>query len=186
MLAEPADHYGKVMSVPDDVMWIWFQGLTEIRTPELAALKAEVAEGRLHPKDAKRLLARVVVATFHHYDLAVVGAAQAAYDQTVAAYRQTVLTAFQDVEDNLAALRILEHETSQQDAAVQAAQRSLVLSLNQYKGGLVDYLQVLSAQTTALADQRTAVSILGRRTVATVQLIEAVGGGFDTNKLPTP
>jgi outer membrane protein TolC len=104
----------------------------------------------------------------------------------VAGYRQTVLTAFQDVEDNLAALRILEHETSRQDAAVQAAERSVVLSLNEYKGGLVDYLQVLTAQTAALADQLTAVNILGRRTVATVQLIEAVGGGWDTSKLPSP
>jgi tyrosyl-tRNA synthetase len=90
VLAEPADHYGKVMSVPDDVMWVWFQGLTEIRTPELAALKADVAEGRLHPKDAKRLLARVVVATFHHYDAAVVSAAQAAYDQKFGANKVLV------------------------------------------------------------------------------------------------
>jgi NodT family efflux transporter outer membrane factor (OMF) lipoprotein len=117
---------------------------------------------------------------------AVSAEARAAYDETVAGYRQTVLTAFQDVEDNLAALRILEHETSRQDAAVQAAERSVVLSLNEYKGGLVDYLQVLTAQTAALADQLTAVNILGRRTVATVQLIEAVGGGWDTSKLPSP
>jgi NodT family efflux transporter outer membrane factor (OMF) lipoprotein len=112
--------------------------------------------------------------------------AQAAYDLTVASYRQTVLNAFQDVEDNLAAVRILEHEAGTQDVAVQAAKRSVVLSLNEYKGGLVDYLQVLTTQTAALTDQLTAVNILGRRTVSTVQLIEAVGGGWDTSKLPSP
>jgi NodT family efflux transporter outer membrane factor (OMF) lipoprotein len=117
---------------------------------------------------------------------AVSAEARAAYDQTVAAYRQTVLTAFQDVEDNLAALRILEHETGKQDAAVQAAERSVVLSLNEYKGGLVDYLTVLTTQTASLADQLTAVNILGRQTVATVRLIEAVGGGWKTSKLPSP
>jgi NodT family efflux transporter outer membrane factor (OMF) lipoprotein len=111
--------------------------------------------------------------------------AQAAYDQTVAAYRQTVLTAFQDVEDNLAALRILEQESAKQDVAVQAAERSVVLSVNEYRGGLVDYLQVLTTQTVSLSDQLTSVNILGRRTVATVQLIEAVGGGWDVSRLPS-
>jgi NodT family efflux transporter outer membrane factor (OMF) lipoprotein len=117
---------------------------------------------------------------------AVSAAALAAYDQTVAAYRQDLLTAFQDVEDNLAALSILQQEAGKQDVAVEAAQRSVVLSVNEYKGGLVAYLQVLSAQTVALGDELTAVNILGRRTVATVQLIEAVGGGWDVNKLPSP
>jgi len=79
--ATPDDKYGKVMSVPDEVMWVWFREITEIRTPELKALQAEVSEGRLHPKEAKRLLARVVVATFHSYDKATVEKAQAAFDQ---------------------------------------------------------------------------------------------------------
>jgi NodT family efflux transporter outer membrane factor (OMF) lipoprotein len=116
---------------------------------------------------------------------AVNAEAQAGFDQSVAAYRQTVLTAFQDVEDNLAALRILQQESAKQDIAVQAAQRSVVLSVNEYKGGLVDYLQVLTAQTVSLSDRLTAVNILGRRTIATVQLIEAVGGGWDVSKLPS-
>lgn len=116
---------------------------------------------------------------------AVSAEARAAYEQTVAAYRQTVLSAFQDVEDNLAAIRILQQESVKQEVAVQAAERSVVLSLNEYKGGLVDYLQVLTAQTVALSDQLTAVNILGRQTVATVQLIEAVGGGWDVSKLPS-
>ena len=88
--AAPEDKYGKVLSVPDEVMWVWFRELTEIRTPELAALKAEVAEGRLHPKDAKRLLARVVVATFHGYDAATVAKAQAAFDQKFGAAKALV------------------------------------------------------------------------------------------------
>jgi NodT family efflux transporter outer membrane factor (OMF) lipoprotein len=116
---------------------------------------------------------------------AVSAETRAAYDQTVAAYRQNVLTAFQNVEDNLAALRILAQEAGKQDIAVRAAQRTVVLSLNEYKGGLVDYLQVLTAQTTELSDESTAVNILGRRTVATVQLIQAIGGGWNRSELPT-
>jgi NodT family efflux transporter outer membrane factor (OMF) lipoprotein len=108
-----------------------------------------------------------------------VQAQQAAYDQTVANYRQTVLTAFQDVEDNLAALRILEDEAKTQDVAVEAARRSVVLSTNQYKGGVTDYLTVLTAQSAALADERSAVDILRRRMDASVLLIKALGGGWD-------
>jgi len=77
----PADHYGKAMSVPDEVMWIWFHGLTEMRAAELGQLKAEVASGALHPKEAKRLLARLVVAIFNGYDPAVVQAAEAARNE---------------------------------------------------------------------------------------------------------
>jgi tyrosyl-tRNA synthetase len=79
VLGDAADHYGKVMSVPDDVMWVWYQGITEIRADELAGLKAEVEAGRIHPKDAKHLLARVVTATFHHYDLKLVAEAEEAF-----------------------------------------------------------------------------------------------------------
>lgn len=117
---------------------------------------------------------------------AVTEAAQDAYNQTVAAYRQTVLTAFQDTEDNLSALRILSQEAQTQDLAVQAAQRSATLSLNEYRGGLVDYLQVLTAQTAALTAQRAAIDILRRRMDATVGLMQALGGGWDTAKLPVP
>jgi tyrosyl-tRNA synthetase len=77
--ASAADKYGKVMSVPDDVMWIWFREITEIRAAELAGLKAEVESGRLHPKEAKHLLARVVTATFHGYDLKLVQEAEEAF-----------------------------------------------------------------------------------------------------------
>jgi outer membrane protein TolC len=105
--------------------------------------------------------------------------AQAAYDQTVASYRQTVLTAFQNVEDNLAALRILEQEAETQNTAVQAAERSLLLSTNRYKGGVANYLEVLTAQGIALADERAAVDILRRRLDASVLLIKALGGGWD-------
>src|SRR6185369_14648197 len=104
---------------------------------------------------------------------------RAAYDSTVAAYRQTVLTAFQGVEDNLAALRILEEETQVQDQAVQAAKQVVTITSNQYKAGTVPYLNVLVAQTTALANERTALDLLGRRLVASVLLIKALGGGWD-------
>lgn len=88
--AAPDDMYGKVMSVPDDVMWVWYREITEIRATELKALQGEVAEGRWHPKEAKRLLARVVVATFNGYDSGVVAGAQAAYDQKFGAAKQLV------------------------------------------------------------------------------------------------
>jgi len=110
--------------------------------------------------------------------------ARAAYDFQVAAYRQNVLTAFQQVEDNLAAVRILENEAKVQDEAVAAAQRSLDLSITRYKGGVTSYLEVTTAQSAALADQVTAVNILGRRMANTVMLIQALGGGWDRSSLP--
>jgi NodT family efflux transporter outer membrane factor (OMF) lipoprotein len=112
--------------------------------------------------------------------------AQAGYDATVANYRQMVLTAFQQVEDNLAALRILANESEAQDEAVKAAQQFLDISTYQYKAGTVNYLQVLIAQTTALQDEVTAVNILTRRMNASVLLIEALGGGWDASTLPSP
>jgi NodT family efflux transporter outer membrane factor (OMF) lipoprotein len=105
--------------------------------------------------------------------------AVASYDVTVAAYRQTVLAAFQDVEDNLAAQRLLAAEAEQQRAAVAAAQRSLDISLNQYRAGLVSYLQVATQQTALLTNQRTAVSVTARRFAAAVQLVGALGGGWN-------
>ena len=110
--------------------------------------------------------------------------AQAAYDQTVANYRQTVLTGFQQVEDNLAALRILEQEARTQDAAVAAAQQALTTSTNRYKGGVTSYLEVITAQSAALSNETTAVNILGRRMTASILLIEALGGGWNTSALP--
>jgi NodT family efflux transporter outer membrane factor (OMF) lipoprotein len=111
--------------------------------------------------------------------------ARAAYDASVASYRQTVLTAFQEVEDNLAAARILTDEAERQDAAVKAADRSLTISLNQYRGGIATYLQVITAQTAALTNQQVALSIWQRRMLASVLLIKALGGGWDASKLPT-
>jgi len=110
---------------------------------------------------------------------------RAAYDATVANYRQAVLTAFQQVEDNLAALRILEQEAAAEDAAVANAQESLSISTDQYKAGITTYLQVIIAQAVALQDERTAVDILTRRMTASVLLIEALGGGWDASQLPT-
>ncbi len=108
----------------------------------------------------------------------------AVYQQAVASYRQTVLTGFQQVEDNLAALRILEREAQVQREAVVAAQRYSELAMIRYKGGVTSYLEVTTAQSAALSDEVTAVSILGRRMVAAVQLVQALGGGWDRSSLP--
>jgi NodT family efflux transporter outer membrane factor (OMF) lipoprotein len=110
--------------------------------------------------------------------------ARAAYDSSVASYRQTVLTAFQQVEDNLAALRILEEEAGVQAEAVQASERSLALSNTRYDGGVTSYLEVITAQNAALSDEVTAVNILGRRMANAVLLMEALGGGWDRSSLP--
>jgi len=111
--------------------------------------------------------------------------ARAGYDASVGTYRQTVLTAFQAVEDNLAALRILEQEAQVQDEAVQGAQKSVTLTTNQYKAGTVSYFNVITAQTIALTDETTAVQIRGRRMSAAVLLIQAVGGGWNVADLPS-
>ena len=110
--------------------------------------------------------------------------AVAAYDQAVANYRQTVLTGFQQVEDNVAALRILEHEAQVQDQAVVAAQKYLELATTRYKGGVTSYLEVTTAETAALSDELTSVNILGRRMVNAVLLVQALGGGWDSSALP--
>ena len=113
-------------------------------------------------------------------------AARAAYDATVATYRQTVLAAFQGVEDNLAALRTLEAENTVQDEAVHAARKSVDLTTNQYKAGTVSYLNVITVQTIALTDEITAIQIAGRRMAAAVLLVQALGGGWTAADLPSP
>jgi NodT family efflux transporter outer membrane factor (OMF) lipoprotein len=109
----------------------------------------------------------------------------AAYDATVANYRQTVLVGFQQVEDNLAALRVLEKEAQAENDAVLAAQNSLDISTYQYKAGTVNYLTVITEQAILLQDQVQALNILTRRMDASVILIEALGGGWNTSKLPS-
>jgi NodT family efflux transporter outer membrane factor (OMF) lipoprotein len=102
----------------------------------------------------------------------------ATYDENVANYRQTVLAGFQEVEDNLAALKILEQEAGVQDEAVKAARESLAIVLNQYRAGTANYLAVVVIQAAALSNERTAIGILGRRLTASVVLIKALGGGW--------
>ncbi len=114
---------------------------------------------------------------------AVTDQAVAAYDANVAAYRLTVLGGFQEVEDNLAALRILEQESRVQDEAVQAARQSVELTLNQYKAGTVSYLNVVVAQTALLTNERTAAGLLGRRLAAAVSLVKALGGGWTSTQI---
>jgi NodT family efflux transporter outer membrane factor (OMF) lipoprotein len=109
----------------------------------------------------------------------------AQYDSTVAAYRQTVLTAFQEVEDDLAALHYLAEEAQQQAQAVAAAQQSLQLENDRYKAGTDSYLNVITTQTIALGDQQQAVTILQRRMTAAVDLVKAMGGGWDASTLPS-
>jgi NodT family efflux transporter outer membrane factor (OMF) lipoprotein len=109
---------------------------------------------------------------------AVTEQAQAAYDATVATYRQTVLIAFQGVEDNLAALRLLEEEAQQQENAVRAAEAALLSAINRYKAGVTTYLEVITAQSAALIAERTALDLSTRRITASVLLIKALGGGW--------
>jgi len=115
---------------------------------------------------------------------AVSEGATANYDGTVASYRQTTLTAFQEVEDNLAALRILEKEAQQQREATTSAEDSLQLFTNRYQGGVDNYLQVITAQTVLLTNQRNDIDIERRRMDASVLLVKAVGGGWDASQLP--
>ena len=111
--------------------------------------------------------------------------AEAAYDGTVAAYRQTVLSAFQEVEDDLANLRYLAEEAVQEQDAVVASQQALTLELERYRAGTDSYLNVITTQIIALGDQQSAISILQRRMTAAVDLIKALGGGWDASNLPS-
>jgi NodT family efflux transporter outer membrane factor (OMF) lipoprotein len=109
--------------------------------------------------------------------------AWAAYDEAVADYRETVLTSFEEVEDSLASLRLLRDEAQVQQAAVEASARSLALSTNRYKGGVATYLEVITAQSTDLANQRAAVAIHVREMLASVELVRALGGGWTAASL---
>jgi outer membrane protein TolC len=106
------------------------------------------------------------------------------YEAQVATYKSAVLAAFSDVEDQLAALRILEQEAALEGSAVASAQHSFDLSDQRYKGGVTSYLEVLTAQTTLLQNQRTALDIETRQFLASVGLVRALGGGWDTSQLP--
>jgi uncharacterized membrane protein YkoI len=110
--------------------------------------------------------------------------ARAEYDATVAIYRETVLTAFQEVEDNLAALGILSRELEQQEAAVKSSERALTLANDRYKSGIDSYLNVITAQATLLSNQRTAVNLRTLQMTASVQLIKALGGGWNASQIP--
>jgi len=116
---------------------------------------------------------------------ATLAAAHAAYDQSVATYRQTVLTAFQNVEDNLSNLRILARQNVIENAAVRDARQALQIALNEYQAGTVAYTTVVTAQATALAAEQAALAIQQTRFVSTVALIEALGGGWSAAELPS-
>lgn len=110
----------------------------------------------------------------------------AAYNADLAAYKQTVLTAFQQVEDYIASLRVLSQQIARQQSAVDAAQRYLNIALARYQTGLDPYLDVLTAQTTLLSDQQTEVTLRVSEMTAAVQLVQALGGGWQASQLPTP
>lgn len=115
---------------------------------------------------------------------ASIAAARATYDQSVANYRQTVLTALQQVEDELSTLRILQQQARAEQVAVDAAQRAVSVLLNQYRAGTVAYTSVVTEQTALLGDQQAALSVQQSRLVASVTLITALGGGWNTGDLP--
>jgi NodT family efflux transporter outer membrane factor (OMF) lipoprotein len=141
----------------------WIQGPSELWSLGGSAIETLFDAGRRH---------------------AITDQARDAYELQTANYRQSVLNAFQEVEDNLAALRILDNEAQTQAVAVEAARRSLRISTDRYKGGVTTYLEVLTAQTTQLANERTQDDITTRQFVASVQLIEALGGGWNRTQLP--
>ena len=111
--------------------------------------------------------------------------AQDAYDASAATYQQTVLTAFQQVEDNLSALKILAEEATKQKEAVDAGEQSLTLETERYKAGTDSYLDVITTQTITLNNERTALDLLQRRLTGCVDLIIALGGGWDASAIPT-
>jgi NodT family efflux transporter outer membrane factor (OMF) lipoprotein len=117
---------------------------------------------------------------------AAVAAARATYDQSVANYRQVVLTALQQVEDELSSLRILQDQAHAEGVAVAAAQRAVDVLLNQYRAGIVAYTSVVTEQTALLGDQQAALAVQQSRLVASVALVTALGGGWSTSALPTP
>ena len=116
---------------------------------------------------------------------ALTAQARAAYDERVAAYRGSVLAAFQNVEDQLAAARLLEEEGRHQADAVAAALKAVRIATDQYKAGTISYLDVVTVQAAALNNQRTEIDVLGRRMVASVQLVQALGGGWSMDDLPS-
>ncbi|MEI9984864.1 MAG: TolC family protein [Aliidongia sp.] len=115
---------------------------------------------------------------------AAVAAARASYDQSVANYRQTVLAGFQQVEDQLATLRILEQQDAVEEETVKSAHLAVQLTLNQYKAGTVAYTSVVTVQATALSEDESLLTISQNRMVASVTLIEALGGGWSADQLP--
>lgn len=143
----------------------WIQGPSELWSLGASAVETLFDAGRRH---------------------AITDEAKANYQSQVASYRLSVLTGFQEVEDNLAALRVLADEQNSAARATSSATHSLQLSTNRYKGGVTTYLEVLTSQQAQIANQRTEADVLTRRFVASVQLVSALGGGWNDNQLPNP
>ena len=143
---------------------------------QLVFVAEQLLRGRLHAISRRSI--------DHGRRRATSDIAIAQYDGTVAAYRQTTLTAFQQVEDNLNALHNLEIEARQQHDATASAQQSLDLFNTRYEGGVDTYLQVITWQTALLQNQRNDIEIMQRRFEASVLLVKALGGGWDASQLP--
>lgn len=120
------------------------------------------------------------------FTVASVKAARAAYDAAVASYRQTVLTAFQQVEDELSDLRVLQQQAAAEDTTVQSARRAVDVTLNEYRAGTVAYTSVITEQTALLSAEQAALTVRQSRMVASVALIQALGGGWQASELPAP
>jgi outer membrane protein TolC len=109
--------------------------------------------------------------------------ARGVYEESVDNYREQVLTAFQEVEDGLSGLRILEEQAAAYDQATQSAQRTVDISTSRYKEGLAEYIEVLTAESSLLTNQRVAAQILEQRLLTTIQLIQALGGGWEDSTI---
>ncbi len=117
---------------------------------------------------------------------AQLAASRAAYDATVANYRQTVLSAFQDVEDQLAAQRLLAQQYEKESAALKSSRRTLDISMTKYKGGVITYLDVVIAQSSSLAHEQTVIQLSAQRLAAAVSLIKALGAGWSADTIQVP
>ena len=162
-------------SLPDQSGW----------SPEIAEAWSREIDRRVAAYDRGDTTGIDVETSLEHMRqaLAQIRENRALYDSAVATYRQTVLTAFQQVEDDLATLDHLQTEYAQQEQAVADAEKSETLTLNQYKAGVADYASVLTAQTARLSSQITALNVQSQRLVASADLIEAMGGGWDSAQL---
>lgn len=177
--AVPLYSGGALVKLPDGT----YQSVTVIGLDDTSLFgRPDIIQGRIEDIYAENAFFAVQDAEFPKLGNPKVGSC----DQAVAKYRQTVLSAFQEVEDNLSSVRLLPAEIESQDAAVRAAARALEEANARYTAGLDSYLNVLSAQTVLLSAQQVSINLQVQQITATVQLIKALGGGWNVTELPSP